>query len=267
MKVVKSHYHTYLEHLYNACVENDLVDEQYMLMMFQKFSSYSGFNHQAIPAFFIIDYTTRQYLTISDGIRTISDYHTREFLDGGLDKTIDIYQPDDFKIYNSQIFTANLDFLKKTPQEEHHKHVFSYNFRIRCKNQSYATLWQRGSYITSKKTGMPLYSLGAVIDITGIKTDNIISHIIEKAEDWKTGSNKAIVESNYFYPHEEDSLLSKHEKNILKLIADGLSSKMIAGKMRISENTVANHRQNMMRKTNTKNVVQLIVFAIKSQII
>jgi DNA-binding NarL/FixJ family response regulator len=37
-------------------------------------------------------------------------------------------------------------------------------------------------------------------------------------------------------------------------MADGLSSKMIAFKLRISENTIANHRDNMTRKTNTKNV-------------
>jgi DNA-binding NarL/FixJ family response regulator len=80
-------------------------------------------------------------------------------------------------------------------------------------------------------------------------------------------ANSSIIETNYFYPFEEDKLLSSHEKNILNLMADGFSSKQVAGKLKISENTVSNHRQNMLRKTNTKNVAELVAFAIRSRLI
>jgi DNA-binding CsgD family transcriptional regulator len=45
------------------------------------------------------------------------------------------------------------------------------------------------------------------------------------------------------------------------------SSKMIAAKLHIAENTVANHRKNIMRKTNTENVAQLIAFLVRNRII
>ncbi|QEC74380.1 helix-turn-helix transcriptional regulator [Arachidicoccus ginsenosidivorans] len=51
------------------------------------------------------------------------------------------------------------------------------------------------------------------------------------------------------------------------MMADGLSSKQIAGNLHISENTIANHRKNMLRKTSTGNVAQLIAYACKSSII
>ncbi|MBC7508933.1 MAG: response regulator transcription factor [Ferruginibacter sp.] len=50
-------------------------------------------------------------------------------------------------------------------------------------------------------------------------------------------------------------------------MADGFSSKQVAAKLKISENTVSNHRQNMLRKTNTKNVAELVAFCIRSRII
>jgi len=52
--------------------------------------------------------------------------------------------------------------------------------------------------------------------------------------------------------------LTRREKEILNCIASGMSSKQIAIKLFISENTVANHRKNMLRKKNVKTSAQLI---------
>ncbi len=53
-------------------------------------------------------------------------------------------------------------------------------------------------------------------------------------------------------------VLSQREQEILSLIAKGMSSKQIAAKLEISENTVANHRKNMLTKTSTKSSAELI---------
>ncbi len=63
------------------------------------------------------------------------------------------------------------------------------------------------------------------------------------------------------------SILSKREKDILCYIANGDSTKMIAHKLNISENTIANHRKNMMFKTNTKNIAELVAYCIRNKII
>ena len=54
------------------------------------------------------------------------------------------------------------------------------------------------------------------------------------------------------------------EREILSCIANGLSSKQIAGKLSISENTVANHRKNMLRKKGAKNSAELITFIMEN---
>ena len=54
------------------------------------------------------------------------------------------------------------------------------------------------------------------------------------------------------------NVLTEREKEILSLIARGYSSKQIAGDLKISEYTVANHRKNMLAKTGAKSSAELV---------
>ena len=60
-------------------------------------------------------------------------------------------------------------------------------------------------------------------------------------------------------------ILSDREIEILKLVADGYSSKQVADKLFLSELTVNTHRRNMLKKTNQPNVAALVSFAKQNQ--
>lgn len=60
---------------------------------------------------------------------------------------------------------------------------------------------------------------------------------------------------------ENSVALTNREKEILKLLAQGLESKDIAQKLFISLNTVNNHRQNIINKTGTENMGQALLYA------
>ena len=64
-----------------------------------------------------------------------------------------------------------------------------------------------------------------------------------------------------------NKLFSKREKEVLIWMAEGLSSKMIAHKLNISEHTVINHRRSMQEKSNKPNATALVSFAIRNGII
>ena len=55
--------------------------------------------------------------------------------------------------------------------------------------------------------------------------------------------------------------LTDREVEVLKLLVLELTSKEIAEKLFISERTIDSHRKNLLRKTNSKNIVGLIKFA------
>lgn len=57
-------------------------------------------------------------------------------------------------------------------------------------------------------------------------------------------------------------LLTKKQREILKLIFEENSNRQIADSLRISVRTVETHRKNIYRKTGTNGIVGLIKFAL-----
>lgn len=64
-------------------------------------------------------------------------------------------------------------------------------------------------------------------------------------------------------PVSENDKLTTREKEILKLIAEGKSSKEIADLLFISVRTVEHHRANIMNKLNLKKTAELVKYALQ----
>ena len=62
-------------------------------------------------------------------------------------------------------------------------------------------------------------------------------------------------------------VLTRREKEVLELIADGLTNNEIAEKLFISTTTVDTHRKNLLAKFEAKNVASLIKMAVHMQFI
>lgn len=63
------------------------------------------------------------------------------------------------------------------------------------------------------------------------------------------------------------SNLTKREREILKLIAEGLSYKEIGNELYISVRTVETHKNNILQKLELKSTIDLVKFAIKNDLI
>ena len=61
--------------------------------------------------------------------------------------------------------------------------------------------------------------------------------------------------------------LSSRELDVIRLVAEGLTSHQIADQLFISELTVQTHRRNMMRKLDLKNSMQVVQFAKDNELI
>jgi DNA-binding NarL/FixJ family response regulator len=62
-------------------------------------------------------------------------------------------------------------------------------------------------------------------------------------------------------------LLTDREREVLKLLADGDSSKQIATRLRLSVKTVEVHKYNLMRKLDIHNRAGLVKYAIKKKLV
>lgn len=65
----------------------------------------------------------------------------------------------------------------------------------------------------------------------------------------------------------DDSILTKREMEVLKLITEGLFNKEIAYHLSISEKTVKNHVSNIFKKISVSDRTQAAVYAIKNNIV
>lgn len=63
------------------------------------------------------------------------------------------------------------------------------------------------------------------------------------------------------------SALSHREREILQLVADGLTTPQIADQLFTSKRTVETHRQNILEKTGCKNTATLMRYAIRNNLI
>jgi len=265
MPKIKSAPFSFINHLQQVHFKKNEVESPELAVLLQRFKDINTLPFSHLPAFFVIDYTRQDYLMMSEGARQVSSYAPEEFMESGLEKLLDIYNKDDFRVYNENIFPANQTFLQSLPREERQHYIFNYTFRIKNGKGQIAQIFQRGNYITNEE-GQPVYSVGMILNVTGVFPDRIMFHSIEKTGNDALAAHH-VVQQNYFYPYKEDTLLTGKEKDIAAYMAEGLSIKQIAAKLNSAENTVANHRKNMLRKTNTKNMAELVAFLIRNRII
>jgi len=71
-----------------------------------------------------------------------------------------------------------------------------------------------------------------------------------------------IVEEEYQKYETSFYLLTDREKTVLRYMALGCDSKEIANELIISKHTVDTHRKNIYRKTELKNLRDIILFAL-----
>jgi DNA-binding NarL/FixJ family response regulator len=68
-------------------------------------------------------------------------------------------------------------------------------------------------------------------------------------------------------PNDQLPVLTKREKEILELIAEGLTNHEIAAKLFLNSTTIDSHRKNMLTKFSVKNTAALIKIAMSNHLI
>ncbi|TAE31113.1 MAG: DNA-binding response regulator [Cytophagales bacterium] len=80
-----------------------------------------------------------------------------------------------------------------------------------------------------------------------------------------TNSTTVIKQPSAFY--NSKVLLSEREKEVLKLICEGLSTAEISEKIFLSPRTVEGHRLRILEKTGTKNTAGMVAYAFKNNLV
>lgn len=98
--------------------------------------------------------------------------------------------------------------------------------------------------------------------------DTLFADCVARLEkDVKEHGGKAAAAPTEQEASPDTSDLSEREKDVIRLVAQGLSNKEIAEKMFIAVNTVMTHRRNISRKTGIHSAAGLTIYAIVHKLI
>jgi DNA-binding CsgD family transcriptional regulator len=212
-----------------------------------------------IPAAFIFNYHSSTVTYISPSIAHLIGYENKVFLGkNGMVKFIDLIHPNDFKIYNEQIFPKEMGMLSSVAYERSSEFIFSTTLRINQLSGSYKTLLMKKGFVLDEEKKMPVYEFGILLDISAIKRELSITHTIERFWNEEDCASYSKVSTEDYFPEMDATILSSREKEILTNLSLGIKRKDVGAKLYISDNTVANHIKTILRKTNSKNVREAI---------
>lgn len=147
-----------------------------------------------------------------------------------------------------------LDFIQTLliEQRKDYKHI--YECRIKNSEGNYIRFIVQQQILELEKEGSPWLMFG-ILDIS--PDTSPLEQVKLRVVNYKTGEIIPFT----FIEQENDIKLSEREKEILKMVRKGMLSKEISDKLFLSIHTVNKHRQNIMQKMNTNNVLEAIDYA------
>ena len=213
-------------------------------------------------AVYILDYSTQQYLFVSEECEHIYGWTCTEFKNMGVIGYTQLCHPDDFKFFSNDVFKKFFQYANQTALSELKQYRFSVNYRMKRKDGNYIMILQQYVVLETDNQGNPLITLGVCTDITAHALNNRVIMTVSKYDKEKGFS---MISSDTF--SKIQSKFGSREIEVLKQLANGFSSKLIAEKLNIKENTVRAHRRNLMEKANCKNVAELTQYALQHGLI
>jgi len=198
--------------------------------------------------YYVIDFYD---MSLSNVSPTIEEIHGLDYQSVRFDDVLATIHPDDVDfVASAEIFLGNF-FRDRIAREKLLSYKMNYSFRSRMKNGEYALLNHQAILLTLDEDGRSGKSLNIHTRIDHLSNLNTRKISLIGLNGEPSYLNMSL---------EERSLpsFSKREKQILKLISKGLSSNEIAEKLFIASMTVKKHRQNILKKTDFKNIMQLI---------
>jgi DNA-binding CsgD family transcriptional regulator len=233
-----------------------------------------GIVDKAIPdAVNKIFHTGRYFLIVANysnmSVEYIKDadqmlgFSNEEIVHGKIEFLTSLLHPEDAgKVFGLSVHYQK--FLDIQPANKRLDFKASINFRIRTAQGEYMKVLEQVVGLHLDPEGRITHALKYFTDISHMRySDDVVFSILddkhEQGQRFYTFNleTKKVPNANA----DEQTTLSDREKEIISMIGLGQSSKEIASNLGISIYTVNKHRENMLRKTGSKSINEVISFA------
>lgn len=216
----------------------------------------------------IVDFSTQRLLAVGGMIEQITGKPARYWL-GATPETYltELSLPDEIPYWMGYVqFIYKYILQNPWHQKERSLHPHIYTTIRRSDGELISAVTQFIDWIVVDGGGVP-YCLCQTTDISHLRPFGPPQMCILEAHD---GENRLLVsEAPSFVPNKEILLPSftLREKQVLRLLVAGCSSKMIAVELGIARNTVENHRQRLLKKSGCSTSSKLAGYAVANGLI
>lgn len=200
--------------------------------------------------FYVIDFYDMSISHVSPSIQDIHGFDPETVT---FDDIINSIHPDDME-FVAKAEEANIKFLYEViGKDKVMNYKSNYSFRSRMKNGEYCMLNHQAIILTLDQNGGFGKALNIHTNISHITVKNNYAISLIGLKD-----NPSYTDIKVSYSSSDFTIFSKREIEIIKLIAEGYINSEIATKLNISQHTVKTHRKNINKKSECKNVSELL---------
>ena len=192
--------------------------------------------------FFIYDCVENEISFINNTFKIVTGYDDKTFK---IDQLIKIIHPDDLD-YFFKCEERDLEFTNKLMFNQHFQFLFSYTYRLVKENGDIITIQQKCQAIE--------------VTSQGHLSKTLVSHqVIDDYTTRPLNDHRAFDKAKGIYIDSENCYgLTKREVEVLTLIKEGLNSTEISDQLCISKYTIDTHRKNILNKTNSSTIIELL---------
>lgn len=192
--------------------------------------------------YFILNTESCEIEYVSQTITAVLGYSPQEFTTA---KLFSVIHPDDLD-YCRKCEMECIEVSNSLRFEEHYRYSFQYSYRVRRDDGSYVTVRQQYHAIEVDPYGHMLKTI--------VMHECIPDFQERPGDDLKVFDNLKNRPINWPNKYK----LTKRELEILDLIVKGYNSNEISEKLYLSRHTVNTHRKNILSKTRSNSVVELM---------
>ncbi|HIC8645909.1 helix-turn-helix transcriptional regulator [Elizabethkingia meningoseptica] len=252
------------EHFYDTQRNNDNNSEKRYYNLFAE--TIKNIRKFAIGPYFWFIVDTSKMQCISDNHKQFTPYSKEQWLTADHEFIINLFHPDDrLFILGAFQFAHKVTSALLSDGKNCELH-FNFYGRMINPEGDYRWILLQCPLLHTNEDNMVGASLIVITDIPHLP---INSRPLLSMIDYKTK------EIQYFKHFDQEPKknqmqkpnITKREKEILVLMAQGLNSPQIAEKLTISYHTVENHKDNLRKKTNTKTAAELIAYTMSHSLL
>ena len=205
--------------------------------------------------YYIFNHHTLNYEYISSGYQRLTGYKLAEHANDQR-PFFGLFHDHDSRIIIDDVFPNFRNIRVQFDNEDIQKLTFQISYRLKHKRGSLIRVLHQYQVLEIDEQKNIMLTFGKMTELV---VEQYFGDVTAAIHHYKSDNLDLIYQKTYGGGEID---LSEREKEVLKLLTRGLTSKEIADELHISVNTVNRHRQNLSDKLQLDNTPSLVKFAV-----